>query len=76
MNQLFNVLKVLVEISQKSYVPNPFFLPLFAGVPLSAPEAQEHLPSACEADRQSRRPVGESSVARNPEGGRLATKRG
>lgn len=50
--------------------------PLFAGVPLSTPEAQEHLPSACEADHQSRRPMGESNAARNPEGGRLASKRG
>lgn len=47
---------------------------LFPGMPLSAPAAQERLPSACEADHQSRRPMGESSPAGNPKGGRLASK--
>lgn len=77
------ILKVIIVIghrTQKLCVLqdnlNEAALPLFAGVPLSAPAAQEHLPSACEADHQSRRPMGESSAARNPEGGRRATKRG
>lgn len=48
----------------------------FAGMPLSAPSAQEHLLSTCQTDHQSRWPMGEFSVAGNPEGGILATKTG
>lgn len=48
---------------------------LYVGVPVSAAEAQERLPAAGEARHQSRRPMGESSAARDSEGGRPAIQR-
>lgn len=66
-------LKGLCSLRQSDWGRFPAF---FAGVSLSASAAQEHLLTACEADRQSRWPMGKSGAARNPEGGRPAVRRG
>lgn len=70
MSQVFLASPYQTECDSYSYSA------LFAGVPLSASATQERLPAACEADHQSRRPVGASSAAGNPEGYRPAVKRG
>lgn len=45
-----------------------------AGVSHSAPEAPKQLSSSSKAHHQIRRTMGESSTAKNPEGGRPSTK--